>query len=199
METCEMLVQVYGREAMSIKCVYEWFKRFRKGKETTENESCSGRPLTSRTPEMIKKMQQMLAQDRRLMLRLIIEEWALARTRHTQLSAMIWVRGRSAPDLCRTSSQKSRKRNGWRLHFHVWLGYPLLLENIAMGDETWCYQFDLESKWQSMAWYSPTSPWPKESHLQKSKHCWLPSSKTKASSIRNLFLKVKPLMPHFIR
>ena len=32
-ETLEMFMQVYGREAVSIKCVYKWFKRFQKGKE----------------------------------------------------------------------------------------------------------------------------------------------------------------------
>ena len=46
---------------------------------------------------------------------------------------------------------------------------PLLLENIVTEDETWCYQFDLESKRQSIAWCSPTSPRPKKSRLQKSK------------------------------
>ncbi|KAJ4440585.1 hypothetical protein ANN_08730 [Periplaneta americana] len=73
-ETHGMLVQVYGREAVSRKCVYEWFKRFREGKETIEDEPRSGRPSTSRTPEMIEKVRQMLAQDRRLTLRLIAEE-----------------------------------------------------------------------------------------------------------------------------
>jgi transposase len=48
-ETHEMLVQVYGTEAVSRKCVYDWFKRFRDGKETTEDEPRSGRPSTSRT------------------------------------------------------------------------------------------------------------------------------------------------------
>ena len=55
-EMSEMLVQVYGREAMSRKCVYEWFKHFRERKETTEDEPCSGWPSTSRTPEMIEKV-----------------------------------------------------------------------------------------------------------------------------------------------
>ena len=55
---------------MSIKCVYEWFKRFREGKETTENEPRSARSSTSRTPEMIYKVRQMLAQDRRLTLKI---------------------------------------------------------------------------------------------------------------------------------
>jgi len=52
-ETHEMLVQVYGTEAVSRKCVYNWFKRFRDRKETTEDKPHSGRPSTSTTPDMI--------------------------------------------------------------------------------------------------------------------------------------------------
>ena len=37
-ETHEMLVQVYRMEAVSRKCVYDWFRRFRDGKETVEDE-----------------------------------------------------------------------------------------------------------------------------------------------------------------
>jgi transposase len=44
-ETHEMLVQVYGTKAVSRKCVYDWFKRFRHGKETTEDEPRLGRPM----------------------------------------------------------------------------------------------------------------------------------------------------------
>ena len=55
-ETRETLV--YGREAVSRKYV-----SLRGGKETTEDEPRSGRPATSRTPEMIDKMRQMLAQQ----------------------------------------------------------------------------------------------------------------------------------------
>lgn len=51
-ETHEMLVQVYGTEAMSRKCVYEWFKHFRDRKETTEVEPRLGQPSTNRIPDM---------------------------------------------------------------------------------------------------------------------------------------------------
>ena len=51
---------------MSRKCVYEWFKLFREGTETTEDEPRSGRPSTSRTPEMIEKVRQMLATDAKI-------------------------------------------------------------------------------------------------------------------------------------
>ena len=66
-----MLVQVYGREAVSRKYVYERFSRFREGKETIKDEPRSGRPSIISTPEMIEKVRQMLTQDRRLTLRLI--------------------------------------------------------------------------------------------------------------------------------
>ena len=42
------------------------------------------------------------------------------------------------------------------------------LQTIVTGDETWCYQFDPESKRQSMEWCS-SSPRPKKSRLQKSR------------------------------
>ena len=83
-ETHEMLVQVYGREAVSRIRVYEWCKFFREGKVTTEDEPRSCRPSTSRSPEMIEKMRQMLAQDRRLTLILIVEELGISKnTVHT--------------------------------------------------------------------------------------------------------------------
>ena len=81
-ETCEILVQLYGREAVSRKYVYkwfEWFKCFCKGKDMTEDEPRSGQPSTSRTPEMIEKVHQMLAQDWQLVLRLIEEELGISK------------------------------------------------------------------------------------------------------------------------
>lgn len=78
-ETHGMLVQVYGTEAVSRKCVYDWFKRFRDGKETTEDEPRSGRPSTSRTPDMIERVRNMLARDRRLTLRLMAEELSISK------------------------------------------------------------------------------------------------------------------------
>ncbi|GBO37308.1 Putative uncharacterized protein FLJ37770 [Araneus ventricosus] len=69
-ETHEMLVKVYGVHAVSKKCVFEWFKRFRDGKE---DELRSGRPPTSTTPDNIEQVRRMLVNDRRLSLRMIAE------------------------------------------------------------------------------------------------------------------------------
>ncbi|GBO07733.1 Putative uncharacterized protein FLJ37770 [Araneus ventricosus] len=73
-ETHEMLVKVYGEDAVSKKCVFEWFKRFRDGEEDVKDEPRSGRLPTSTTPDSIERMRRMLADDRRLSLRKIAEE-----------------------------------------------------------------------------------------------------------------------------
>ncbi|GBN03470.1 Putative uncharacterized protein FLJ37770 [Araneus ventricosus] len=70
-ETHEMLVKV---DAVSIKCVFEWFKRFRDGKEDIKDEPRSGRPPTSTILDNIERVQRMLADDRRLSLGMIAEE-----------------------------------------------------------------------------------------------------------------------------
>ena len=107
---------------------------------------------------------------------------------------MIWVSARSAPDLCRTSSRMSRKQNGWKHRETSFpcVTNPLLLENIVTGDGTWCYQFDLESKRQSMTWWFTDLPATTKTCLQKpkSKHYWSPSLTRKVSSIWNFFSKL---------
>ncbi|GBO46637.1 Putative uncharacterized protein FLJ37770, partial [Araneus ventricosus] len=73
-ETHEMLVKVYGVDAVSKKCIFEWFKRFRDGMEDVKDEPRSGRPPTSTTPDNIERERRVLADDRRLSSRMIAEE-----------------------------------------------------------------------------------------------------------------------------
>ncbi|GBN68842.1 hypothetical protein AVEN_18382-1 [Araneus ventricosus] len=47
---------------------------FRDGEEDVKDEPCSGRPPTSTTPDNIERVRRMLADDRRLSLRMIEEE-----------------------------------------------------------------------------------------------------------------------------
>ena len=115
---------------------------------------------------MIKKERQILAQDQRLTVRLIAEELALARIRRTSSSAMICVKrkiwSRFVPHKF-TDEQKAQRMEISEDSISMCDQEPLLLGNIVTRDETWYYQFDSESKLQSMAWCSPTFPRPKKS------------------------------------
>lgn len=167
-----MLVQVYGTEAVSRKCVYDWFKRFRDGKETTEDEPRSGRPSTSRTPDMIERVRNMLARDRRLTLRLMAEELSISKdTVRTIVRENLGKRkicSRFVPHML-TDDQKAKRKEAAGDLITMCDRDPSFLRTIVTGDETWCYQFDPDSKRQSMEWRSPSSPRPKKYRCQKSK------------------------------
>ncbi|KAJ8961743.1 hypothetical protein NQ318_021343 [Aromia moschata] len=52
-----MLREVYGNECLSRTQVFEWFKRFKEERETTEDDPRLGRPSTSKTDENIEKIE----------------------------------------------------------------------------------------------------------------------------------------------
>jgi len=41
-----------------------------------------------------------------------------------------------------------------------------LFNRIIMGDETWCFAYNPETKWQSSEWVGETSPQPKKVKFQ---------------------------------
>ena len=46
--------------------VFEWFKRFQDGLENLKDDSCPGRPSTSKTDDNIEKIGNLVRSDRRL-------------------------------------------------------------------------------------------------------------------------------------
>ncbi|KAJ8959646.1 hypothetical protein NQ318_021833 [Aromia moschata] len=68
-ETYSMLKEVYGNECLSRTQVFEWFKRFKVGRETTEDDPYPGRPSTSKTDENIEQIGKLIREDRRLTIR----------------------------------------------------------------------------------------------------------------------------------
>ena len=171
-ETHEMLIQVYGEEAVSKKCVYDWFKRFKDGRESVEDEERSGRPSTSRTDDMIVKVREILSRDRRMTLRLMAEELGICKdTVHIIVREDLEKRkicSRFVPHSL-TAEQKERRMECAKDFINSCHQDPSFLANIITGDESWCYQYDPETKRQSMAWCSPSSPRPTKSRMQKSK------------------------------
>ncbi|XP_011859721.1 PREDICTED: histone-lysine N-methyltransferase SETMAR-like [Vollenhovia emeryi] len=47
---------------------------------------------------------------------------------------------------------------------------PNFLDNVITGDETWCFEYDPETKRQSAEWHTNKSPRPKKARMSKSKH-----------------------------
>ena len=60
-ETYQLLQQAYAEDAMDRTQVFDWFRRFKEGRTSTESDPRSGRPSTSRNEEIITKLEQSFA------------------------------------------------------------------------------------------------------------------------------------------
>ncbi|GFT52210.1 protein GVQW3 [Trichonephila clavipes] len=72
-ETYNLLKEVYGSECLSRARVFEWFKRFKDGRQDVEDDSRPGRPSTSKTDENVEKVASLIRSDRRLSIPAIAE------------------------------------------------------------------------------------------------------------------------------
>jgi hypothetical protein len=72
-ETYDMPKNFYGDECLSRTQVFEWFKRFKKGREEIGDDQRPGRPSTSKTDANIEKVGEIVRQNRRLNIRAVAE------------------------------------------------------------------------------------------------------------------------------
>ena len=76
-ETFRLMQQIYGNQGRT--AVFEWLKRFLEGRETLEDDKKSGRPILVRTPEMIEKVHNFVANDRNASLKMMEEALNISR------------------------------------------------------------------------------------------------------------------------
>ncbi|EGI59937.1 FLJ37770-like protein [Acromyrmex echinatior] len=84
-ETFRSMQQVYGNQCLGRTAVFEWHKHFLEGRETLEDDKKSGRPILVRTPEMIEKVRDFVANDRNASLKMMEEALNIKETIRTIL------------------------------------------------------------------------------------------------------------------
>ena len=62
-ECYEMLKTAFGEQAMGRSQIFQWFSRFKAGRTSIDDYECSGRPVSSSTPEMIERVCQIIRED----------------------------------------------------------------------------------------------------------------------------------------
>ena len=78
-ETFRLMQQVYGDDCLSRANVFLWHKRFLEGRERLEDDNREGRPISTRTPEMIEKVRDFIANDRNASLKMMEEALNISR------------------------------------------------------------------------------------------------------------------------
>jgi hypothetical protein len=64
-ECYEMLKTAFGEQAIGRSQTFEWFSRFKADRTSIDNDERSGRPVSSSMREMIKRVRQIIREDRR--------------------------------------------------------------------------------------------------------------------------------------
>ncbi|KAG5329384.1 MOS1T transposase, partial [Acromyrmex heyeri] len=57
-ECYKLLKEAYGENSLSRARVFEWYKRFSEGRESTEDDQRPGRPVSVSTPQTVTKINQ---------------------------------------------------------------------------------------------------------------------------------------------
>jgi len=70
----QLLQQAYGEDAMGRTQVFDWFRRFKEGRTSAENDPRSGRLSTSRNEEMIAKVRTIFCNNRKLTVGEIVDD-----------------------------------------------------------------------------------------------------------------------------
>ena len=109
-ECFKLLKEVYGEDVMSIMQIFEWHKRFEKGREEVEDDPKTGRPSTMRKDKNIIGVKQLVQSDRRLTVRMILDELSL--NRQSVWTILLHDLGckRCVPKWCPRFCRKTRSR-----------------------------------------------------------------------------------------
>jgi hypothetical protein len=62
-ETHKMLKKVFGDNAVGLTQTYEWFKCFKNGWTSVDNDERSGRPSTGTTTKNVAKVREAILED----------------------------------------------------------------------------------------------------------------------------------------
>lgn len=171
-ETCEKVQQAYGESVLSRAQVFRWFKAFSEGRESIEDEPRSGRPSSAKSDENVTRVRDLVRSDRRLTVRMIAEELNLNHTSvHQILTNELEMRKICAKMVPKNLSQDQKDlRKERSLDFLESIeNDPHFLERVITGDESWVFEYDPETKRQSMEWHTSSSPRPKKARMSKSK------------------------------
>ena len=114
-ETFQMLQQAFGEDCLSRTQCHEWYRRFKSGRTSVEDDPKTGRPSTSMDDDHVEKVLAVIRQNRRLSVREVVEEVDICKSScHLILTDKLQIR-RVAAKLCRVCWQMhSFSVNFWR-------------------------------------------------------------------------------------
>ena len=168
-----MLQTAFGPSYMNQALVFEWQKRFKKGRESVRDDERCGRSKEVRTLELIGQIKNFMDKDRCVSIETINAQFDISvgtvlTIIHEELK-MRKICVKFVPRVLR-EHQKERRCQDSREMVELINSDPAILDALVTCDESWIYCHDSETKRQSSQWKHAGSPRPKKARQSKSSH-----------------------------
>ena len=141
---------VYGVQCMSRARAFAWFKRFKDGRMSTDNDTHSSRTATAVNDENIAKVNELIRGDRRVSVRDIMSSVNIGAKAANEIIHNCLGYSKVCARWVPRQLTDDHKENHFNIcaelfeqYDHEGDGY---LRRIITGDETWIHQFEPESK-----------------------------------------------------
>ena len=150
------------------------------GREDVQDDPRSGQPKMQRTDANVDRVWTLVRSDRSVGVRVTAEEMNMNREMVRQIvKEDLRMRKISAKMVPRILTHNQKKR---RFHSSSdLLRNAEMFDRVITSDETWCFQYDPETKRQSTQWKTKNSPQPKKHAClgRRSRPCLCVSSITR--------------------
>ncbi len=158
----EKLNTVNGEAAMKPAMVYKWVKRCQEGRESLEDDQQSGRPVTTRNKENVKRIENALVENRCMFIRWLSKSLGINRETGrliiTEDLGMRKLYSRIVPKSL-SADDKLTRVQVCKYWIQKCLDDPSFLDHVVTGDESWFYEYDMADKQANKAWLKKSEPY----------------------------------------
>ena len=169
-ETLQLLNGAYVDEALSQARVFGWHRRFVLSRVSAEDDKRLGRPSGSRNEDNVVRISDMIKEDRTVTVRVLADALHINKSTCHQILQDLGKRKHNARLVphALTQDQKEVRASNCADLLHEAQNDATFVNSIIVEDESWCFQYDPQTKRQSAEWRSMCTPPSKKVRRQSS-------------------------------
>ena len=171
-ETYGMLQTAFWPSCMNRASVFEWYKRFKEGRESVRDDERCGRSKEVNTPELIGQIKNFIDKDHRVSIETISAQFDVSvGTVHTIIHKELKMRLICKKFVSKVLREEQKeRRHDSREMVELINSDPAVLDPLVACNESWIYCYGPETKKQSSQWKHAGSPRRKKARWSKSTH-----------------------------
>jgi len=151
-ECIEQLRSTFGNDSPSQRTVYQWLSEFKRGRSDLSDEKHEGCPSSAVNDKNIKAARRLIIANNRIAYKEMNSSLGVSMNAIQKILGFRKLCARWIPH--RLTEKQKNVRVSWRVQMQqrFYFGNSKAVLDIIIGDETWIYCYEPESKCQSAKW-----------------------------------------------